>query len=942
MPGVRDMKGDGPDAGLPAVAGPNELNGTALLGWGRICLEGLQQRREEINALNVFPIADADTGTNMLATMRAAMQAADAAVISARGAEQSDGFAGCAVNAGAVGGVEESDAEAVGNGAISGAGADGGVAVSQSAAESPGEFTDRVIARRGIDRPNPPDLAGRGSSRNGLSAAQSGGTADGYLEPGAFSTHDVAAAMARGATLGARGNSGIILSQVLRGIAEAARGGPLTAQTLRDALATASALVRESLSVPVEGTILTVLERAAECAAASPESTLADVAVAAADGAAEALGDTPTQLGVLREAGVVDAGARGLVVLLDSLVAVTLGRTPDRPAYARGEFAFEASVDRATVPAHTDSAPRTDAEPRGTCAEPLNSAEPHFEVMYLLSDTDDRRIARLRDRLADLGDSVVVVGDGAGSWSAHVHCADAGAAVEVGIATGTLSAIRIESFTITARPTPAHYDAAAHSGKFPLADFAHRAEVVGHRDAAPADVPDRTGTAGQPGGAGRTIAPVPTDAGHRDPAPAADVAGRADGFAAGAVGGADAVVQPGRTVAGRPDGVAADVVGGTDAVVRPGRTDVSTSVAGGAEGVVAGVAGGADAVGRPGRIDVSTSVAGGAEGVAADVAGGADAVVPPGRTDVSTHAAGRADGVAADVVGGADAVVPPGRTDATARTAAGRRDGTAADGAGQADDPGQPGGVGCTDAPARAEASDTTIGSGATAPIGPDHDGPADRAVLAVASGDGAAALFEAGGAVVLGGDGAVTSAALLSAIRRLPNREVLVLPNGALPAHELVAVGVAARDAHRDVLLLPSGSMVQGLAALAVHDCGRIAVDDAFAMSEAAAATRWGSLRAATERALTMVGTCEAGDGLGLVGHDVVVIDRDVPTAGRTLLDRMLAFGGELVTLLMGAAAPDELADELATHIANGFPGVEVSVYSGGQQADLVQIGVE
>ncbi len=685
------MMGDGPDAGLPAVAGPNELNGTALLRWGRICLDGLQQRREEINALNVFPIADADTGTNMLATMRAAMQAADAAVISARGSERSDGFAadGYAADARAVGGA--------------------------------------VIARNGVDRPNPPDLAGRGSSRNGFSAAPSDGTADGYLEPGALSTHDVAAAMARGATLGARGNSGIILSQVLRGIAEAARGGPLTAQTLRDALATASALVRESLSVPVEGTILTVLERAAVCAAASPTSALAEVAVAAADGAAQALGDTPAQLGVLREAGVVDAGARGLVVLLDSLVAVTLGETPDRPEYARGEFAFagdQARVDRATAARHADSAPH------GSCVETVNSAEPHFEVMYLLSDTDDRRIARLRDRLADLGDSVVVVGDGAGSWSAHVHCADAGAAVEAGIATGALSAIRIESFTITARPTPVPSDAAAHSDKIPDADFADHAEGVGHPDTAPADVAGRAGAAGRPGGVGRAI--------------------------------------------------------------------------------------------------------------------------------------------------------------------------------------------------------------------GPDHDGPADRAVLAVASGDGAAALFEAGGAVVLGGDGPVTGAALLAAIRQLPNREVLVLPNGALPAHELVAVGVAARDVHRDVLLLPSGSMVQGLAALAVHDCGRIAVDDAFAMSEAAAATRWGSLRAATERALTMVGTCEAGDGLGLVGHDVVVIDRDVPAAGRTLLDRMLAFGGELVTLLMGVAAPAELAEALAAHIANGFPGVEVIVYSGGQQADLVQIGVE
>ncbi len=211
-----------------------------------------------------------------------------------------------------------------------------------------------------------------------------------------------------------------------------------------------------------------------------------------------------------------------------------------------------------------------------------------------------------------------------------------------------------------------------------------------------------------------------------------------------------------------------------------------------------------------------------------------------------------------------------------------------------------------------------------------------------MAAGDGAAALFEDAGAVVLDGDGPVTAAALLDAIRAMPNREVLVLPNGALPAHDLLAVGVAARDAHRDVLLLPSASVVQGLAALAVHDRGRIAVDDAFAMSEAAATTRWGALRAAAERALTMVGTCAAGDGLGLVGHDVVVIDHDVRAAGLTLLDRMLAFGGELVTLLMGAAAPDGLADALAAHIGEGFPGVEVTVYSGGQHGDLVQIGVE
>lgn len=549
------------------------MDGTALLRWGRACLDGLENRREEINALNVFPIPDADTGTNLLATMRAAMDAA--------------------------------------------------------------------AARGPVD---------------------------------AFSAHDVAAAMARGATSGARGNSGIILSQVLRGIAEAVRSEPLTATTLRDALHRASILVREALSEPIEGTILTVLDCAAASAASCPDTSLADVALAAADGAAKALGDTPSQLGVLRDAGVVDAGARGLVVLLDSLVAVTFGEIPARPEYTPREPVTVRSVE----------------DSRET-----RSAEPQYEVMYLLADTDQDQIARLRARLTELGDSVVVVGDGERFWSAHVHCADAGAAVEAGLGVGKLSAIRIESFALTGRETP-------HD------------------------------------------------------------------------------MTPGHLV---------------------------------------------------------------------------------------TH---------------------------------------------------------------------TTMDSEK------EVDGPADRGILAVAAGDGAAELFEDAGAVVLPGDDAVTAADLLAAIRAMPNREVLVLPNGALPAHDLVAVGVAARDAHRDVLLLPSGSMVQGLAALAVHDRGRIAVDDAFAMSEAAATTRWGSLRAAPERALTMVGTCEAGDGLGLVGQDVVVIDHDVRAAGLTLLDRMLAFGGELVTLLMGAAAPDGLAGELAAHIGESFPGVEVTVYSGGQHGDLVQIGVE
>lgn len=701
MPESREVSG-----AYPALR-PGALNGTALMRWGRLCLDELAHRREEINALNVFPVADSDTGTNLLATMRAAVSCAEVAVLSAHGGA----FPG-------------------GSGQPHAWIRDHSPSTDVPAAASLWrEVVDAVRARTGGSEGLPNGKAPTAGPGRVPVADGSGG-----LEPdGGVPATLVAAAMARGATSGARGNSGIILSQVLRGIAEATRSAPLDANTARTALDRAAVLVREALSVPVEGTILTVLERAAGAASECPGDELADVVRAAADGAAEALGETTAQLTVLRAAGVVDAGARGLVVLLDSLVEVVTGERPERPVYR---------------PAGHSPERRPEAVP---------AVPARYEVMYRLDDSDPDRISALRHRLTELGDSVVVVGDGADSWSAHVHCVDAGAAIEAGISAGALSGVRIESFAPDAEPA------------------AERGEPCG----------------------------------------CANHAGMHDGGAQGAVDGAG-------------ERAAAD-----------GRPDARMT---GAVAVVSGSGG-------------EPTIAGGESKKAAALGDSA-------QLGGSPESGGRS--------------------------------------------------------------------------------GPADRAIVAVAAGHGAMALFEAAGAEVIPGEPAVTTAALLAAIRRLPHREVLVLPNGALPAQELVAVGVAARDNHRDVLLLPSGSMVQGLAALAVHDRGRIAVDDAFAMSEAAAATRWGSLRAATERALTMVGTCEPGDGLGLVGHDVIVIDRDVRAAGQTLLNRMLGLGGELVTLLVGAAAPDGLAQELSEHIAEGFPGVEVMVYSGGQHADLIQIGVE
>ncbi|MEO7079555.1 MAG: glycerol kinase, partial [Rhodococcus sp. (in: high G+C Gram-positive bacteria)] len=112
--------------------------------------------------------------------------------------------------------------------------------------------------------------------------------------------------------------------------------------------------------------------------------------------------------------------------------------------------------------------------------------------------------------------------------------------------------------------------------------------------------------------------------------------------------------------------------------------------------------------------------------------------------------------------------------------------------------------------------------------------------------------------------------------------------------------------------------------------------------MSEAAAGTRWASVRIAEGRALTWVGTCEPGDGLGLVGREVVVIGSDAITAGCNLLDQLLSAGGEMVTMLLGEPADDEFGQRLAEYVAEHHPVVEFVTYRGGQPGDMAQLGVE
>ena len=542
------------------------LDATALREWSHTAVRGLITHANEINGLNVFPVADADTGTNMLFTMRSA--------------------AACADSAG-------------------------------------DDVTDVTV---------------------------------------------VAAALADGALQGARGNSGVILSQILRGLAdvtaEAAdqRDGVLSdvdGVVFGAALRHAVALVVASVGETVPGTIVSVLQAAAGAAedAAADGADVAAVVQAAAEAAVVALEKTTQQLEVLADAGVVDAGGRGLVVLLDAITETLSGNVPDRQAYEAARLA-------ATVVAAADA--------------PV-AAPPQFEVMYLLDGCDHVSVETLRDRLDKLGDSVAIAASGEGGrYSVHVHADDAGGAIEAALDLGV-----------------------------------------------------------------------------------------------------------------------------------------------------------------PSRIQV-TSLMG-------------SAVRPPG---------------------------------------------------------------GWT----------------------------RDRAVLAVVDGDGAEALFTGEGARVLrpAGDGPVRAHHLLRAIVDAGAAQLMLLPNGYVAAEELVAGCTAAIGWGVDVVPVPTGSMVQGLAALAVHDPGRQAVDDGYTMARAAACARHGSVRVAEEEALTWAGTCRPGDGLGIAGDEVLIVGNSLTAAGAGLIDLLLSSGGELVTVLTGAGVDVSVGDALQAHVHREHLGTELVTYHTGHGGDALLIGVE
>ena len=202
------------------------LDGPALHRWLTRAVAELVARRAEINKLNVFPVPDADTGSNMAHTMEAALA----------------------------------------------------------------EVNDLPTShQRDITK--------------------------------------LTAAIAVGAVKGARGNSGMVLSQVLRGLAQSAVSDRITGRTVQQALTTANKFVHHAIIEPVEGTVVTVLRAAAIAANQAPTDSLIDVLTAATTAASIALANTPSQLAVLRDAGVVDAGAQGLVLLLETMLDEVSGGT---------------------------------------------------------------------------------------------------------------------------------------------------------------------------------------------------------------------------------------------------------------------------------------------------------------------------------------------------------------------------------------------------------------------------------------------------------------------------------------------------------------------------------------------------------------------------------------------------------------------------------------
>ncbi len=303
-------------------------DGDGLLEAFRAAVANLEAHVDEINALNVYPVPDGDTGSNMLATVKAALEEAEAAT---------------------------------------------------------GQPADRI-----------------------------------------------AAAISFGALMGARGNSGVITSQIFRGMAEGLGGKRrFNGLDLAHALSEGARTAYGAVAKPVEGTILTVIRESADAAviAAERDNDIETVLAATLDAAEKSVARTPSLLAILREAGVVDSGGQGLYRLFQGALLHLVGKAPASVARDRAHAGPKAS----TLVAHAD-------EGFG------------YETMFLLqpNGAGGLDVDAIRDHLETIGESVLVAGDSR-ALKVHVHNERPDLVVGYGLSQGALSRISIENLDNQAR-----------------------------------------------------------------------------------------------------------------------------------------------------------------------------------------------------------------------------------------------------------------------------------------------------------------------------------------------------------------------------------------------------------------------------------------------------------------------------------------------------------
>ncbi len=346
-------------------------DGAGLLEAFRAAVDNLGAHVDEINSLNVYPVPDGDTGSNMFATVKAALDEAE--------------------------GVTE------------------------------------VTAER------------------------------------------IATAISFGALMGARGNSGVITSQVFRGMSEALGGkSRFNGLDLAHALTQGAKSAYGAVAKPVEGTILTVIRESAEAAvvAAERNNDIEVVLTATLEAAEKSVARTPSLLAILREAGVVDAGGQGLYRLFQGALLHLAGRAPVRAASAG---ATRAAAGPSTLVAHADDGFG-------------------YETMYLVQAQPGKAldVDAIRDHLESIGESVLVAGD-ARALKVHVHNERPDEVIGYGLTLGALSRISVENLDNQARDVR-EAKATEFTGSGP-ADGAGRADGAAENADGHAAEPDVAATA---------------------------------------------------------------------------------------------------------------------------------------------------------------------------------------------------------------------------------------------------------------------------------------------------------------------------------------------------------------------------------------------------------------------------------------------------------------